>query len=48
VCPPSRTAPNLATLDYLTLNTVAARTGQPVLGPPLTAQEAAAADAGHV
>jgi hypothetical protein len=40
--PGGQDRPDPATLDFDAMNTVAAQTGQPVLGPPLSAEEAAA------
>jgi Cupin domain len=34
--------PDLASLDYAAMNEVAGQTGQPVLGPPMTPEEARA------
>jgi hypothetical protein len=40
--PASQPRPDPATLDYVAMNEVAGETGQPVVGPPMTEQEAAA------
>jgi len=40
--PASQQPPDMATLDFAAMNDVAGRTGQPVLGPPMTAEEASA------
>jgi hypothetical protein len=32
----------MATLDFAAMNAIAAETGRPVVGPPMTAEEAAA------
>jgi len=38
--PASQPRPDLAALNFEAMNTVAGQTGQPVLGPPMTAEEA--------
>ena len=38
----TRQAGNMATLDFAAMNAIAAETGRPVVGPPMTAEEAAA------
>ena len=38
----TRQAGNTATLDFAAMNAIAAETGRPVVGPPMTAEEAAA------
>lgn len=40
--PTSQPRPDLATLNFEAMNAVAADTGQPVLGPPMSAEEAEA------
>jgi mannose-6-phosphate isomerase-like protein (cupin superfamily) len=40
--PAAQARPNLSTLDFGAMNDVAAQTGHPVLGPPMSAEEAAA------
>lgn len=39
--PGDQPPPDMASLDFAALNEIAGQTGQPVLGPPLTAEEAA-------
>jgi len=38
--PATQPRPDVATLDFAAMNAVAGETGQPVLGPPLSADEA--------
>ena len=38
--PATRPRPDVATLDFAAMNAVAGETGQPVLGPPMSAEEA--------
>ncbi len=40
--PASQPRPDFASMDIPAMNNIAAETGQPVLGPPMTAEEAAA------
>lgn len=40
--PPTEPRPDPRSLDYEAMNAVAAETGQPVLGPPMSEEEAAA------
>ena len=40
--PANQPQPDLASLDYAAMNEVAGQTGQPVLGPPMTPEEARA------
>jgi mannose-6-phosphate isomerase-like protein (cupin superfamily) len=40
--PPSDPRPDMATLDFTAMNAVAGETGQPVIGPPMSAEEALA------
>jgi hypothetical protein len=40
--PAAQRRPDLATLDFAAMNAIAGETGQPVVGPPMTAEEAAA------
>jgi mannose-6-phosphate isomerase-like protein (cupin superfamily) len=40
--PATSPRPDMATLDFAAMNQIAGETGQPVLGPPMTAEEAQA------
>ena len=44
--PGDQAPPDMASLDFAALNEVAGQTGQPVLGPPMTAEEATQIAAG--
>jgi hypothetical protein len=44
--PAGQPRPDMATLDFEAMNAVAGETGQPVLGPPMTLEEAMAVAAG--
>jgi quercetin dioxygenase-like cupin family protein len=46
--PATQPRPDMSTLDFAAMNNVAGETGQPVVGPPMSAEEAAAiAEAAH-
>jgi hypothetical protein len=40
--PATEPRPDIATLDFAAMNRIAGETGQPVIGPPMTAEEATA------